>query len=205
MGMGRGPPQDGIAEPESNCRLPKGARGMSQRSPVSATHPTGCFRLCILTCMLRLHGSSGGSARALVLRISSLFSAADYGRGRTDNNGMTRRGPRAFEWGPMCIHGVQNTGRSFMGRVWVEKPPSGARGRKRSDKPSVTQPCRGMGLEVEAQAVKAEHSASETRLRAQAQLSASRPGFQSRKLGLFGYSGTRDNSQHAEVRLAVLP
>ena len=150
--------------------------------------------------MLRLHGSSGGSARALVLRISSLFSAADNGRGRTDNNGMTRRGPRAFEWGPMYIHGVQNTGRSFMGRVWFEEPPSGARGRKRSDKPSVTQPCRGMGLEV-------EHSASETRLRAQAQLSASRPGFQSRTIGLvwiFWHPGQLTACRGAISRVAII-
>lgn len=42
-------------------------------------HPTGCFRLCILTCILRLHGSSGESARSLVSRISCLFSAADCG------------------------------------------------------------------------------------------------------------------------------
>lgn len=30
------------------------------------------------------------------------------------------------------------------------KVSSGARGRKRSDKPSVTQPCQGMRLEVQA-------------------------------------------------------
>ena len=59
-------------------------------------------------------GSSGGSAsaRALVLRISSLFSAADNGSGRTDNNGMTRRGPEPL-----------NGARSFMGLVWFEELP----------------------------------------------------------------------------------
>lgn len=44
---GQGPFRRGIVEPEPGLQVAVTGKVVVQRSPDSATHPTGCFRLCI--------------------------------------------------------------------------------------------------------------------------------------------------------------
>jgi hypothetical protein len=81
------------AEPELAAGCPRGQEGPVQQSPISVMHPTGCFRLCILTCSRRLHGSSGESARSLALRISSVL-------------GSRQRAGTTTVQGPNALHGA---------------------------------------------------------------------------------------------------
>jgi hypothetical protein len=74
-------------------QVAKRGKGGHPTAAISVMHPTGCFRLCILTCRHRLHGSSGERARPLLSRIPRPFSRADSGR--SNNNGTS---PLHFVW-----------------------------------------------------------------------------------------------------------